>query len=188
MHGPRVDRMTSAHPTLSVVVPVFGCQPCLEHLPALQRHARRARSYEIVLVDDRAADEAWPEIERLVALDPAVRGIRLSRNFGQHAAITAGISRARGDWIVVMDCDLQDPPEDIPRLYAKALEGHDIVFGRRTHKPTGWVRRGVASMYFRCLRVFSGTDIEGQYGTFSIISRKVATPCWSYAIRTATTP
>jgi len=72
-----------------------------------------------------------------------------------------------------MDCDLQDPPEKIPDLYAKALEGHEIVFGRRTHKPTGPLRRMLASLYFRCLRMFTGTHIEGQYGTFSVISRKV---------------
>jgi dolichol-phosphate mannosyltransferase len=84
------------------------------------------------------------------------------------------LSRARGDWIVVMDCDLQDPPEDIPRLYAKALEGHDIVFGRRTHKPTSRTRRALASLYFRILRMFTGTHLEGQYGSFSVISRKVA--------------
>jgi glycosyltransferase involved in cell wall biosynthesis len=131
-------------------------------------------SFELVLVDDRAGDGSWKEIERLVAHDPAVRGVRLSRNFGQHAAITAGLSKARGDWIVVMDCDLQDPPEDIPRLYRKALEGHQIVFGRRTRKPTGPVRRLLASIYFRCLRIFAGATVDGQYGTFSVISRRVA--------------
>ncbi len=165
----------AAGPVLSVVVPVYGCQPCLEHL-----HDRLTATltglipaYEIILVDDRAEDGSWQEIERLVDLDSAVRGIRLSRNFGQHAAITAGLSHARGQWVVVMDCDLQDPPEDIPRLYVKALEGHDIVFGRRTHKPTGTVRRLLADLYFRCLRTFTGTRIDGQYGTFSVISRQV---------------
>jgi polyisoprenyl-phosphate glycosyltransferase len=169
------DQPATAGPVLSVVVPVYGCQPCLEHL-----HDRLTSTliglvpaYEIILVDDRAEDGSWDEIERLVDLDLAVRGIRLSRNFGQHAAITAGLSHARGEWAVVMDCDLQDPPEDIPRLYAKALEGHDIVFGRRTHKPTGPVRRLLADLYFRCLRTFTGTRIDGQYGTFSIISRQV---------------
>jgi dolichol-phosphate mannosyltransferase len=132
------------------------------------------RSYELVLVDDGSRDGAWEEIERLIGLDSDVRGVRLSRNFGQHAAITAGLSEARGDWVVVMDCDLQDPPEDIPRLYARALEGHEIVFGRRTHKPTGAVRRLLAALYFRCLRVFTGTHMEGQYGTFSVLSRRVA--------------
>jgi glycosyltransferase involved in cell wall biosynthesis len=170
------DHSTIPKPVISVVVPVYGCRTCLEHL-----HERLTvtlsnlvPNHEIVLVDDRAEDGSWPEIERLVDLDPAVRGIRLSRNFGQHAAITAGISHARGQWIVVMDCDLQDPPEDIPRLYAKALEGNDIVFGRRTHKPTGPVRRLLAELYFRSLRAFTGTRIDGQYGTFSIISHRVA--------------
>jgi glycosyltransferase involved in cell wall biosynthesis len=172
---PRGDRNEGARPVISVVVPVYGCRSCLEHL-----HERLTAtlsdlvsSHEIILVDDRASDGSWPEIERLVEFDPNVRGVRLSRNFGQHAAITAGLSRARGEWTVVMDCDLQDPPEDIPRLFAKALEGHDIVFGRRSHKPTTAVRRALAALYFRCLRTFTQTHIDGQYGTFSVISRKV---------------
>lgn len=164
-------------PIISVVVPVYGCRACLEHLHDRLSAALAdlATPYEIILVDDRSEDEAWPEIARLVDLDPSVRGVRLSRNFGQHAAITAGLSEARGDWIVVMDCDLQDPPEDIPRLYAKALEGHDVVFGRRTHKPTGPIRRMLATLYFRSLAIFTGAHVEGQYGTFSVISRKVLT-------------
>jgi dolichol-phosphate mannosyltransferase len=169
------DRDAAAAPVISVVVPVYGCRSCLEHL-----HERLTAtlsdlvsSHEIILVDDRAPDGSWHEIERLVELDPRVRGVRLSRNFGQHAAITAGLSRVRGQWAVVMDCDLQDPPEDIPRLFAKALEGHEIVFGRRSHKPTSALRRALATLYFRCLRAFTRTHIDGQYGTFSVISRKV---------------
>jgi glycosyltransferase involved in cell wall biosynthesis len=160
---------------LSVVAPVFGCRPCLQHLyeRLLATLDGLFTSYEIVLVDDRAEDGSWEEIERLVELDESVRGIRLSRNFGQHAAITAGLQYARGDWVVVMDCDLQDPPEDIPRLYAKALEGHDIVFGRRGHKPTGPVHRLIGRLYFHGIRVLGGARLDGQYGNFSIISRKV---------------
>lgn len=160
---------------LSVVVPVYGCARSLEHLhsrlvPVLSEIATR---YEIVLVDDRAGDGSWPVIERLAAGDESVRGVLLSRNFGQHAAITAGLSYARGEWIVVMDCDLQDPPEDIPRLYAKALEGHDIVFGRRTDRATGPIRKRLGSLYFKALQVFTGARLDGQYGTFSVISRRV---------------
>ena len=91
-------------------------------------------------------------------------GILLSRNFGQHAAITAGLQHARGDWAIVMDCDLQDPPEDVPRLYAKALEGHDIVFGRRRHKPTGPVRRLMGRLYFHGIRVLGGARLERHTG------------------------
>jgi glycosyltransferase involved in cell wall biosynthesis len=162
-------------PTLSVVVPVYGCEPCLRHLHERLTAVLRGlgESYEVILVDDRAEDGSWPEIERLAELDGAVRGILLSRNFGQHAAITAGLQHARGAWALVMDCDLQDPPEEIPRLYAKALEGYDIVFGRRSRKPTGFVRRLLGRLYFRGLRVFAETPIDGQYGSFSVISRKV---------------
>jgi glycosyltransferase involved in cell wall biosynthesis len=160
---------------ISIVVPVYGCRPCLGHLHARIVGAMKAlgKSYEIILVDDRAEDGSWDEIRYLVRLDAAVRGIRLSRNFGQHAAITAGLHHARGRWAVVMDCDLQDPPEDIPRLYAKALQGYDIVFGRRVRKPTSRVRRVLGRMYFRGIHVFGGARLDGQYGSFSLISRKV---------------
>jgi glycosyltransferase involved in cell wall biosynthesis len=163
-------------PALSVVVPVYGCQPCLMNLHQRLTVALEGLGvrYEIVLVDDRAKDGSWPVIEELADVDPRVRGILLSRNFGQHAAITAGLRHARGAWIAVMDCDLQDPPEDLPRLYAKALEGHDIVFGRRTRKRTGFARTALAKLYFWGLRVFIGARLEGQYGSFSVISRRVA--------------
>lgn len=161
-------------PFLSVVVPVYGCQPCLEHL-----HERLSAvlseigvSYEVVLVDDRSEDGSWPTIELLAEHDAAVRGVLLSRNFGQHAAITAGLRYARGEWVAVMDCDLQDPPEELPRLFEKALEGHDIVFGRRSRKPTGLIRGLLGRLYFGGIRVFAGVQLDGQYGTFSVISRK----------------
>ncbi len=158
-----------------MVIPVYGCGACVAHLhERLTAVLSQMRvSYEIVLVDDRAGDGSWPQIERLAAEDDAVRGLLLSRNFGQHAAITAGLRHARGERVAVMDCDLQDPPEDLPRLYAKSLEGHEIVFGRRVRKPTGWLRGLVGRMYFRGIKVFAGAEIDGQYGSFSVISRKV---------------
>jgi glycosyltransferase involved in cell wall biosynthesis len=170
-----VVALPSPAPEISVVVPVYGCADCLKAL-----HARLTATlealvprYEVVLVDDRAGDGSWEVIENLAAADKSVRGVLLSRNFGQHAAITAGLGYARGDWVVVMDCDLQDPPEDIPRLYAKALEGFDVVFGRRTEKPVGRIRKELAVIYFRALRVFTHNPVDAQYGTFSIISKRV---------------
>lgn len=161
--------------TLSVVVPVYRCTPCLRPLRERVIGAVEdlVEDFEIVLVDDRGGDGAWAEITRLSREDPRVRGVRLSRNFGQHAAITAGLAAARGDWAVLMDCDLQDPPEEIPRLWAKAAEGYDIVYGRRRSKPTGLLRRLVGRFYFKALNVFAGAGIDGEYGTFSLISRKV---------------
>jgi dolichol-phosphate mannosyltransferase len=121
---------------LSVVVPVYGCADCLVAL-----HDRLSRSvvevtdrYEFVFVDDRSVDGGWDVLCSLAQRDPHVRAFRLSRNFGQDAAITGGLAQARGEWAVVMDCDLQEAPEDIPRLWAAAREGYDVV--RTTRR--GW--------------------------------------------------
>jgi polyisoprenyl-phosphate glycosyltransferase len=164
-----------SQPELSVVVPVYGCRPCLEalHSRVSAAVAEIADDWELILVDDRAEDGAWEVIQDLARTDRHVKGLRLSRNFGQHAAITAGLAHASGRWAVVMDCDLQDPPEEIPRLYAKAKEGYDVVFGRRKRKRASLVRRTSARLYFAGLRTFTGASMDGQYGTFSIISRRV---------------
>jgi polyisoprenyl-phosphate glycosyltransferase len=129
--------------------------------------------FEIVLVDDRSPDGAWDVLEQLAASDSRVRAVRLSRNFGQHAAITAGFARARGNWVAVLDCDLQDPPEELPRLYERAQEGYDIVFGRRRREHAPLPRRLLSRLYFRTLQVFTGADIDADYGTLSIVSRRV---------------
>jgi dolichol-phosphate mannosyltransferase len=164
-------------PHLSVVVPVYGCGPCLHELHRRATATLEAMgvTYELVLVDDCADDGAWEAMADLAAGDPRVRGVRLSRNFGQHAAITAGLAQARGEWTVVMDCDLQDPPEEIPRLYAKAMEGHDIVLGRRAASRHHKGRRLGSQLYFRVMSAFTGLPFDGSFGTFSIISRKVVT-------------
>lgn len=160
---------------LSVVVPVYGCADCLEALhrrltPVLQACTP---SYEIILVDDCAPDGAWRVICDLAAIDRRVRGIRLSRNFGQHAAITAGLAECKGRRAVVMDCDLQDPPEAIPQLWEKALAGHDIVLARRKRKRQSALRRIAAALYFRALGALSSRRYEGEFGSFSIVSRAV---------------
>jgi polyisoprenyl-phosphate glycosyltransferase len=160
---------------ISVVVPVYKCADCLRHL-----HERLGAAlaeipgeHEIVLVDDRSPDASWDVLRALAEEDESVRVVRLSRNFGQHAAITAGLEFARGRWIVVMDCDLQDPPEDIPRLYARGQEGVDIVFARRTGRNDPAFRRLGGRLYFRLLNASLGTDFDPNYGNFSILSRKV---------------
>jgi dolichol-phosphate mannosyltransferase len=112
-------------------------------------------------------------LEDLARSHERVRAIRLSRNFGQHAAITAGLSRARGRRAIVMDCDLQDPPESIPELYEKAQDGYDIVFARRTNRHQTIVRKLAARAYFWVLGVFFGAKMDGEYGSFSIVSRQV---------------
>lgn len=160
---------------LSVVTPVYGCEPCLRAL-----HARLVKAlgevtddYEIVFVDDRSPDGAWNVITEIGRADPAVKGIRLSRNFGQHAAVTAGLAETTGRWVVVMDCDLQDPPEHIPRMYAKALEGYDVVLSRRRRRRGSLLRRISGNAYYRVRNRLVKADMYTNYTNLSLISRKV---------------
>jgi dolichol-phosphate mannosyltransferase len=158
-----------------VVVPVYGCRDCLRELHRRTCSALEAVTddYELVLVDDGSPDEAWQAIRDLTTVDVRVRGLRLSRNFGQHAAITAGLAASRGRWVVVMDCDLQDPPEEIPRLYAKALEGYEVVLARREERVEALHRRLAASAYFRLHNRVTRANLHTNYTNLSVISRKV---------------
>jgi len=160
---------------LSVVIPVYNAEGCLAELQArLTRTLREMKlRYEIILVDDRSHDASWSVIRDLAKQEPAIKALRLSRNFGQQAAITAGLELSDSNWVVVMDCDLQDPPEDIPRLYAKALEGFDLVLARRRKRQHSFFRRIAAQTYFRMLGLFNQTSFDHDYGAFSIVSRKV---------------
>jgi len=161
---------------LSVVVPVYGCRGCLRELCA--RVARAVtpvvRSYEIVLVDDGSPDDAWAEIRTLVDSQSAVRGVRLTRNFGQHAAITAGISVSEGDWIAVLDCDLEDPPEVLPEMYRMAGAGYEVVVGRRTRRTQGSLRALLSKLYFVILNRLSDVRLDPAQGALSLFSRRVS--------------
>jgi glycosyltransferase involved in cell wall biosynthesis len=160
---------------ISVVVPVYGCSDCIREL--YRRVCGSLESltadFELVLVDDGSPDDPWPVIRELTVLDRRVVGLRLSRNFGQHAAITAGLAASRGRWVAVIDCDLQDPPEEIPRLYAKALEGYDVVLSRREERVESLPRRFAASAYFRFHNMIARTNLHTNYTNLSVISRKV---------------
>lgn len=161
---------------ISVVVPVYGCRDSLHALHERATAALRALAvtYEIVLVDDCDGEGSWAVVAEIARGDPAVRAYRLSRNFGQHAAITAGLALCTGRRAVVMDCDLQDPPERIADLYRKALEGYDVVLARRKGKRHSIFRRAAARAYFGVINaISSGRRFDGEFGSFSIISRKV---------------
>jgi polyisoprenyl-phosphate glycosyltransferase len=157
---------------LSVVIPVYACAGCLRalHERLTRSVAQITDSYELVLVDDRSRDGGWSVLQELARGDGHVRAFRLSRNFGQHAAITAGLSEARGDWAVVMDCDLQEAPEDIPRLWAAAREGYELVrtIRRDRHHPP--LKRWASRLY---RKLTLETDIRPDYSTLSLISRRV---------------
>ncbi|CAB3637818.1 glycosyltransferase family 2 protein [Trinickia soli] len=164
-------------PEISVVIPSYGCRECLETLCARLDAVLSALvpSYEIILVDDRSPDASWPIIEALAQRYRAVRGVRLSRNFGQQIAITAGLEASRGNYVVVMDCDLQDPPERIPDLYHEVRKGHDLVMAKRVERTHSAVRLVAARAYYALMHRLTGQAVDGQYGAFSILSRKVVT-------------
>ena len=129
--------------------------------------------YEIILVNDASPDASWQMIEQECALNNKVKGINLSRNFGQHYAITAGLHYAKGEWVVVMDCDLQDRPEEIPALYQKALEGYDIVYARRKQRQDKWLKRMSSKVFNAVLNWLSGSNKDNEVANFGIYHHNV---------------
>ena len=160
---------------LSIVVPVYMGQAFVEELyrRVWDAVSPLTERFELILVDDRGPDDSWPLIKELGRRDARVRGVQLSRNFGQHNAITAGLHAVRGAWAVIMDCDLQDRPEEIPRLYAKAREGYDCVLARRAVRRDSWMKRTRSWAFYRVFDYFTGLEYDGSVGNFSIISRVV---------------
>ena len=132
-----------------------------------------ADNYEIILVNDASPDGSWDEIVKECKKNPNVKGLNLSRNFGQHYAITAGLAYASGDRVVVMDCDLQDRPEEIPNLYAKAKEGYDIVLARRVNKQFGFFKRISSSIFHYMFDKLSGSKTDESVANFGIYSKQV---------------
>lgn len=166
--------MTS-RPQLSVVSPVYGCAGCLESLHERVAHAaaQLGVTHELLLVCDASPDDAWCRMQELAAQDSRVRCLRLSRNFGQHAAISAGLARARGDWVVVMDCDLQDPPEAIPALYRRALEGVDAVIAQRIRRKDSLAKRALSRAFYAVLSWLTGETFDPRTANFGVYSRRV---------------
>lgn len=161
---------------LSVVVPVYGCRDCLVALhDRLQAAVSQVTTdFELVFVDDRSTDGSWEILVGLAAEDPAVKAVRLSRNFGQHPAITAGLAETDANWVVVIDCDLEDPPEEIPNLWAKAHEGFDVVLSRRKRRRQSIFRRAAARLYRFLANFLAGADVDPELTNLSLISRRVA--------------
>ncbi|MES2352175.1 MAG: glycosyltransferase family 2 protein [Pseudomonadota bacterium] len=162
-------------PLISVVIPVYKAERILDELYRRLRDALEPLSphFEIVLVEDCGGDRSWEVIERLAAADPRVVGLQFSRNFGQHYGITAGMDQCRGDWVVVMDCDLQDAPEEIPRLYAKAQEGYDVVLALRGERQDPPLKRFTSWLFYRLFSYLADIDFDGDSGNFRIMSRQV---------------
>ena len=129
--------------------------------------------FEILLIEDCGGDRSWPMIVDLARRDPRVKGLQFSRSFGQHYGITAGLDYCDSDWVVVMDCDLQDRPEEIPRVYAKAQEGYDVVLARRGRRNDPALKRLTSGLFYRVFGFLPDMDYDGDRGNFRIVSRKV---------------
>lgn len=160
---------------ISVVSPVYKAEGCLEELYRRLAAALGAitQDFEIILVEDCGGDRSWEIIQDLARRDTRVKGIQFSRNFGQHYGITAGLDFCDGDWVVVMDCDLQDRPEEISRLYAKAQEGYEVVVARRGKRSDPPLKRLLSWAFYRLFSYLTDSDYDPQTGNFRIVSRKV---------------
>jgi len=162
-------------PLLSIVAPVYRSDTIV---PEFVRRtcdgaAQITPEFELLLVDDGSPDNSWDAIVRECDRDPRVKGLQLSRNFGQQPAITAGLAHARGRYVVVMDSDLQDDPAYIPDLYRKSLEGFDIVFARKRIRRFGVMRNLTTRLYYSIFRWLASVDYDQHIGAYSIITRRV---------------
>jgi glycosyltransferase involved in cell wall biosynthesis len=160
---------------LSVVIPVLNESGLINEL--IERVVVNAKkiteNFEIIMVDDGSKDKTWDEIRENVEKENRVLAIKFSRNFGHHYAISAGIHKSLGEWVVVMDGDLQDRPEVIPDLYKKALQGFDTVFVSRKNRPESIFYKIAQKFFYFVLNSLSGLKFDSTQANFSIINRKV---------------
>jgi polyisoprenyl-phosphate glycosyltransferase len=160
---------------ISVVSPVYQAEKIVVEL-VRQLHENLVNitdKYEIILVNDASLDNSWAVIAEECTRDSRVKGIDLSRNFGQHYAITAGLHYARGDWVVVMDCDLQDRPDEIINLYRKAQEGYDSVFAQRIERKDSFFRKFSSKMFYKFFSYLTDTKQDPTIANFGIYNHKV---------------
>jgi polyisoprenyl-phosphate glycosyltransferase len=175
--NPQLDASTlrDIEPELSVVIPVYNE---VDNIPVLYGRLVAVLeganiNFEIVFVDDGSGDESVRRLNELGAADKRVVVIELARNFGHQVAITAGLDFARGRAIAVMDADLQDPPEVLPKFIAKWREGHDVVYAIREHRKEGWLKRTSYKVFYRLLRRVSNIEIPLDAGDFCVMDRRV---------------
>ena len=163
---------------ISVISPIYKGEKMLDELVSRIEAAVETftRDYEIILVNDCSPDDSWSKMKEICASDKKVKGINLSRNFGQHYAITAGLTESTGEWVVVLDCDLQDRPEEIPNLYKKAQEGYDTVFAEIVERNDNFLKKFSSQIYYHLFAFISDRLLIDNKNTnnFCIFNRKVA--------------
>ena len=169
-------------PEFSVVIPIYNEEENIAELYRRLTFVMEAlctsmnqpeNCYEIIMVDDGSKDSSWHIIEEIHAKDSRVKGISFSRNFGHHVAITAGLDYAKGGAVILLDGDLQDPPEEIPKLFEKFREGYDLVYGIREERKDPVFRRLTSYLFWLILRKFSGVDIPRGQTMLRIMSGRL---------------
>ncbi len=162
-------------PKISIVSPVYRAENIVEELVLEIEKAMTSLdlNFEIILVDDRSPDNSWQKMKVLSAAKPHIKSIRLSRNFGQHPAIMAGLSQAKGEWVVVMDCDLQDQPKEISKLYQKALEGFEVVKARRKNREDSFLKKLSSKLFSVVFGFFTESKYDNEIANYGIYHQKV---------------
>jgi len=161
-------------PHISVISPVYQSGNLVDSLVKRISAAldQLTSDYEIILVEDGGTDDSWQKIQENCARHPNLRGIKLSRNFGQQAAIQAGLDASSGQYVLVLDCDLQDRPEEIQHLYAKAMDGYDVVIASRQDRQDGFFKKMLSSLFNRVMSYLTETDQDASVANFALYSRK----------------
>ena len=160
---------------ISIVSPVYKAEDIVDKLVfEIQKvMSSMNTTYEIILVDDRSPDNSWEKMKRLSSKYKEVKSVRLSRNFGQHPAIIAGLSIVSGEWVVVMDCDLQDQPKEIVKLYQKAQEGFEVVQARRKKREDNFLKKLSSKVFSKVYSYFTDTKYDNEIANFGIYHKKV---------------
>lgn len=160
---------------ISVVIPVFNNYDSLEELVTRVSSSITSLNlkYEIIFVNDGSADYSWNLISELTKKKKEIKAINLSRNFGQHPAIFAGINYHNAEWIIIMDADLQDKPEEIINLYEKAISGYDMVIAIRNNRKDNFFKKFTSKVFFKFFSFLSNNKITGDIANFGIYNKKV---------------
>ena len=170
--------MTMQIHTLSVLVPIYNeaqailaCAERIKQVGDSVQH-KLAIAWNVVFVDDGSIDSSWHQIESLCSADPRFTGIKLSRNFGKEAALTAGLDHIESDFVFIIDADLQDPPELLETFFLKCQEGFDVVYGvRESREGETWFKRMTAAAFYRILNKFSDSPIPKDTGDFRLMTK-----------------
>lgn len=160
---------------ISIVSPVYLAENILEKLVLQLKEtlSKTVSTFEIILVDDCSPDDSWNKMKKLKQNHSELVLVKLSRNFGQHAAIMAGLSHAQGNWVVVMDCDLQDQPKEIIKLYEKTKDGFDVVLAKREKRKDSFLKKHTSKLFYIIFNYFSGISVDNEIANFGIYNKKV---------------